>query len=408
MDSEMLRQFYGRYASEIYLYLYSLCKSRELAEDLMQDVFLKALLSLSDSHTNIRAWLYKVARNTCLNELRKRNRETELDEQLAVSDKTILGNVIQNEQKKQLYQAMMKLPDRQREILELFYFSEMSIKEIAAVLSLTPENVRVLAYGAKSSCEMRWRAMDMSYREKIERYKKHQLTEEETKEVEAEIEKTEAISDYLADRLMDDLEEEFFSKDSGEQTDAKEKMEQNTASAKEFEAYVKKSIHRSFRRMGMAVGGVVLAVVLFIQFGMSPLMSSLYYNPAKTEILETKSGDITYQTSYSQIEVDFHVYAELSLPCKVCDNVQALSNGYGNYQILISPVISFGTKRGTTTAGQIRKGKLELYNPDYLQGGPANYFVGYGLDRDRDFVSQMKEKCALKKDGELTIYNEWF
>lgn len=115
----------------------------------MQDVFLKALLSLSDSHTNIRAWLYKVARNTCLNELRKRNRETELDEQLAVSDKTILGNVIQNEQKKQLYRAMMKLPDRQREILELFYFSEMSIKEIAAVLSLTSENVRVLAYRAK-------------------------------------------------------------------------------------------------------------------------------------------------------------------------------------------------------------------------------------------------------------------
>ena len=247
----------------------------------------------------------------------------------------------------------------------------------------------------------------MSYREKIERYKKHQLTEEETKEVEAEIEKTEAISDYLADRLMDDLEEEFFSKDSGEQTDAKEKMEQNTASAKEFEAYVKKSIHRSFRRMGMAVGGVVLAVVLFIQFGMSPLMSSLYYNPAKTEILETKSGDITYQTSYSQIEVDFHVYAELSLPCKVCDNVQELSNGYGNYQILISPVISFGTKRGTTTAGQIRKGKLELYNPDYLQGGPANYFVGYGLNRDRDFVSQMKEN-VIEEDGELTIYNRWF
>lgn len=149
MDSEMLRQFYGRYASEIYLYLYSLCKSRELAEDLMQDVFLKALLSLSDFHTNIRAWLYKVARNTCLNELRKRNRETELDEQLAISEETILGNVIQNEQKKQLYQAMMKLPDRQREILELFYFSEMSIKEIAAVLSLTSENVRVLAYRAK-------------------------------------------------------------------------------------------------------------------------------------------------------------------------------------------------------------------------------------------------------------------
>ena len=55
MDSEMLRQFYGRYATEIYLYLYSLCKSRELAEDLMQDVFLKALLSFrfSYQHTGL-------------------------------------------------------------------------------------------------------------------------------------------------------------------------------------------------------------------------------------------------------------------------------------------------------------------------------------------------------------------
>ena len=109
MDSEMLRQFYRRYASEIYLYLYSLCKSRELAEDLMQDVFLKALLSLSNSHTNIRAWLYKVARNTCLNELRKRNRESELDETMAISGDKLLESVILNEQKKTLYQAMMKL-----------------------------------------------------------------------------------------------------------------------------------------------------------------------------------------------------------------------------------------------------------------------------------------------------------
>ena len=145
MDSEMLQQVYRRYATEIYLYLCSLCKNREIAEDLLQDVFLKALLSLSESHTNIRAWLYKVARNTCLNELRKRERETELDESMMVSDDTLLGNMIQNEEKRCLYQAMMKLPDRQREILELFYFSEMSIKEIASVLSLTPENVRVLA-----------------------------------------------------------------------------------------------------------------------------------------------------------------------------------------------------------------------------------------------------------------------
>ena len=53
MDRDILRQFYRRYSGEIYLYLYSLCKSRETAEDLMQEVFLKALLSLSDQNENL-------------------------------------------------------------------------------------------------------------------------------------------------------------------------------------------------------------------------------------------------------------------------------------------------------------------------------------------------------------------
>ena len=57
--------------------------------------------------------------------------------------------LIRNEQKKMLYEAMLKLPDRQREILELFYFSEMSMKQIAEIMKLTPQNVRVLAYRAK-------------------------------------------------------------------------------------------------------------------------------------------------------------------------------------------------------------------------------------------------------------------
>lgn len=79
MDRDILRQFYRRYSREIYLYLYSLCKSRETAEDLMQEVFLKALLSLPDQNENLRAWLYKVARNACFNELRNRKREVEMD-----------------------------------------------------------------------------------------------------------------------------------------------------------------------------------------------------------------------------------------------------------------------------------------------------------------------------------------
>ena len=159
MDRDILRQFYRRYSGEIYLYLYSLCKSRETAEDLMQEVFLKALLSLSAQNENLRAWLYKVARNACFNELRNRKREVKMDPAAGAdiyaagavekSQDSLTDILIRNEQKKMLYEAMLKLPDRQREILELFYFSEMSMKQIAEIMKLTPQNVRVLAYRAK-------------------------------------------------------------------------------------------------------------------------------------------------------------------------------------------------------------------------------------------------------------------
>lgn len=61
MEKDILKQLYQKYRKEIYLYLYSLCKNSSLAEDLLQETFLKALLSLPDDHTNMRAWLYLVA-----------------------------------------------------------------------------------------------------------------------------------------------------------------------------------------------------------------------------------------------------------------------------------------------------------------------------------------------------------
>ena len=63
MDGQVLLRLYEAYGRELFLYLYSLCKSRETAEDLMQETFVKALLSLPDGHANVRAWLYMVARN---------------------------------------------------------------------------------------------------------------------------------------------------------------------------------------------------------------------------------------------------------------------------------------------------------------------------------------------------------
>ena len=78
MDNKILEMLYRQYQKELYLYLYSLGGDRQLAEDLLHETFLKALLALPDGHTNMRAWLYMVARNLFYNDQKRRKKETNL------------------------------------------------------------------------------------------------------------------------------------------------------------------------------------------------------------------------------------------------------------------------------------------------------------------------------------------
>ena len=151
MEQKLLTLVYEKYHRELYLYIYSLSRNHHIAEDLTQETFLKALLSLPEEHGNIRAWLYMVARNLFFNYREKASRNVSLEEEMKRSDeeKDLLANMIENERKLQLYQALKKLDMKKRENLLLQYFGDLSQKEIAAVLHITPENVRVLAYRAK-------------------------------------------------------------------------------------------------------------------------------------------------------------------------------------------------------------------------------------------------------------------
>lgn len=154
MDNRILKQLYEQFGTELYLYLYSLCHDHSLAEDLRQETFLKALLALPDYHTNMRAWLYLVARNLYFNRRKKDKRLIPLEEthrEIMHPDGTddILDRFIVKKQIRMLYQALSVLPVQKREILMLQYFGNMTHREIAAILHLTPENVRVLSYRAK-------------------------------------------------------------------------------------------------------------------------------------------------------------------------------------------------------------------------------------------------------------------
>ena len=151
MNNRILQQFYERYSRELYIYLYSLCNNVHLAEDLLQETFVRAILSLPDKHTNPRAWLYMVARNLYFNHYKKEKHKLllEISDNSADIVPDVLENLIEDENKRILYKALENLSPIKREILRLQYFGNLSHKEIAAILHISPENVRVLGCRGK-------------------------------------------------------------------------------------------------------------------------------------------------------------------------------------------------------------------------------------------------------------------
>ena len=161
MDNDVLAVVYRIYSREIYLYLYGLSHNRQLSEDLMQETFVKALITVGTADTGIRAWLYKVARNLYFNTYRKDKRliiglenvenKAEIREEIEESP---LSKLLTTEREEALYKALNKLEGKKREVLLLQYFSGLSGKDIAKLLDITTENVRILAFRGKKELEL--------------------------------------------------------------------------------------------------------------------------------------------------------------------------------------------------------------------------------------------------------------
>ncbi len=203
----------------------------------------------------------------------------------------------------------------------------------------------------------------MKYGELIELYKKGKLEEEKRKMVENDIERHEAISEYLFNESeipeLKDLKGDNINLDLPEST----YMDEQEREAVEFTKIINSTIRKAFIKMGMIVGGILLAILLVVM-SMPKIVALFYYNPA--ELIEK-------QGLTNRISLDFATYSEIFLPGNYRCNVIANSNGNGNYDINILQHASFNGKTNNV-AGKIEKGKLVLYDPNLLNRPAVNLF----------------------------------
>jgi RNA polymerase sigma-70 factor (ECF subfamily) len=145
----------GKLLSDLYhpplmRFCYRYLESQDEAEDVVQDVFLRVLKN-DALPENFRAWIYKIARNRCLDVIRKRNRRPDAQALPPASrvDADLTGcltRLVRREQRAHLRRTLAELPENQREVLHLRYAEGLSRAEIADVLDLSESLVKSRLY----------------------------------------------------------------------------------------------------------------------------------------------------------------------------------------------------------------------------------------------------------------------
>ena len=136
-----------KYKASIYALAYSKLRSFEDAEDVTQEVFIKAYLKLRTLRwwDNFLAWLYAITSNLCTDWIRSKSkrpdREFVADQEPDVLNRPSMNSYREGLVRESLNESLESLPDTYRQALTLYYLGGMSTKEIARFLGISPNNV---------------------------------------------------------------------------------------------------------------------------------------------------------------------------------------------------------------------------------------------------------------------------
>lgn len=137
-NSDSLELLYNACAKGVYALAYSIVRSHAVAEDIMQDTFVRVWASASSftSKGNGRAWIYRIARNLSLNAVTRRKADsldalTEDNGDRLASDTSTETSAVTSYS---IDQALSSMPEKEREIITLHSMCGLTLNEIASYL----------------------------------------------------------------------------------------------------------------------------------------------------------------------------------------------------------------------------------------------------------------------------------
>ena len=151
--TEHYEYFLDRYGQQVFVLIDRIVACQEDAEELTQDVFLKAFQQLSSfkAESSFSTWIYRIATNTALSVVRKKKDEVVRLEDSAfsnISDSQVDEALEDDseEQLQRLQRAMEQLDADERALISLYYMEEKPLVEVAFILGLTEANAKTKLY----------------------------------------------------------------------------------------------------------------------------------------------------------------------------------------------------------------------------------------------------------------------
>ena len=150
-DQEALGLLWDDITPKLYGYLAKTLNNSSLAEDILQDSWLKAIKAI---HTfqprgvRFRAWVFAIAKNECRSHWRKQKHDISIED-LHAEPKDNTSEIHEKISDKMEVDAVLnKLEEKERTILELRYIGELTFSEIAQILDISVVNARVRTHRA--------------------------------------------------------------------------------------------------------------------------------------------------------------------------------------------------------------------------------------------------------------------
>ena len=165
-DAELVRQFNAgdtqafealvrRHQDRIFRLTAVWLDDRQHAADAAQEVFLRAFRGLGRFRFGAEpfTWLYRTARNVC-REINRKRQPTHLDEEPADGDKQPDQQLSEYDSARRVRELVAGLPSRQREVVLLRIFEELSVNETAALMGCRTGTVKALLHKAKQHLKL--------------------------------------------------------------------------------------------------------------------------------------------------------------------------------------------------------------------------------------------------------------